>query len=155
MIDGVKTKNLRVIPDERGWLMEILRSDDEIFMNFGQAYMTTAYPGVVKAWHYHKKQTDNFTCIKGMMKVALYDGRKGSDTHGEVNEFFVGEKNPTLISVPPGVYHGFKAIGEETAYFLSIPMHPYNYEEPDEYRLDPDTDEIPYDWILASGKKHG
>ncbi len=155
MIDGVKTKNLRVIPDERGWLMEILRSDDEIFMNFGQAYMTTAYPGVVKAWHYHKKQTDNFTCIKGMMKVALYDGRKGSDTHGEVDEFFVGEKNPMLISVPPGVYHGFKAIGEETAYFLSIPTHPYNYEEPDEYRLDPDTDEIPYDWILASGKKHG
>ena len=155
MIDGVKTKNLRVIPDERGWLMEILRSDDEIFMNFGQVYMTTAYPGVVKAWHYHKKQTDNFTCIKGMMKVALYDDRKGSDTHGEVNEFFVGEKNPMLISVPPGVYHGFKAIGEETAYFLSIPTHPYNYEEPDEYRLDPDTDEIPYDWILASGKKHG
>ncbi|MEA2046499.1 MAG: dTDP-4-dehydrorhamnose 3,5-epimerase family protein [Euryarchaeota archaeon] len=155
MIDGVKTKNLRVIPDERGWLMEILRSDVEIFMNFGQVYMTTAYPGVVKAWHYHKKQTDNFTCIKGMMKVALYDGRKGSGTHGEVNEFFVGEKNPMLISVPPGVYHGFKAIGEETAYFLSIPTHPYNYEEPDEYRLDPDTDEIPYDWILASGKKHG
>ena len=155
MIDGVKTKNLGVIPDERGWLMEILRCDDEIFMNFGQVYMTTAYPGVVKAWHYHKKQTDNFTCIKGMMKVALYDGRKGSDTHGEVDEFFVGEKNPMLISVPPGVYHGFKAIGEETAYFLSIPTHPYNYEEPDEYRLDPDTDEIPYDWILASGKKHG
>lgn len=155
MIDGVKTKNLRVIPDERGWLMEILRCDDEIFMNFGQVYMTTAYPGVVKAWHYHKKQTDNFTCIKGMMKVALYDGRKDSGTLGEVDEFFVGEKNPMLISVPPGVYHGFKAIGEETAYFLSIPTHPYNYEEPDEYRLDPDTDEIPYDWILASGKKHG
>ena len=155
MIEGVKTKKLGVIPDERGWLMEILRSDDELFEKFGQVYVTTAYPNVVKAWHYHKKQTDNFTCIKGMMKVALYDAREDSATYKEVNEFFVGEKNPILISVPPGVYHGFKAVGTETAYFLSIPTLPYNYEEPDEFRLPPDTKEIPYDWILTPGKKHG
>jgi dTDP-4-dehydrorhamnose 3,5-epimerase len=155
VIEGVKKKNLRVIPDERGWLMEILRCDDEIFQKFGQVYLTTAYPGVVKAWHYHKKQTDNFTCIRGMMKVALYDGREGSGTRGEVNEFFVGEKNPLLISVPPLVYHGFKAVGEETAYFLSVPTLAYNYQEPDEYRLPPDTDKIPYDWILTPGKRHG
>ena len=155
MIKGVETKKLRVIPDERGWLMEILRCDDNIFEKFGQVYVTTAYPGVVKAWHYHKKQTDNFTCIKGMMKVALYDGRKDSPTYKELNEFFIGEKNPLLIKVPPFVYHGFKAIGDEIAYFLSIPTLPYNYEEPDEYRLPPDTDKIPYDWILTPGKKHG
>jgi dTDP-4-dehydrorhamnose 3,5-epimerase len=155
LIDGVKTKNLRVIADERGWLMEILRCDDEIFHSFGQVYLTTAYPGVVKAWHYHKKQTDNFTCIKGMMKVALYDDRKDSLTRGEVNEFFVGDKNPLLISVPPLVYHGFKAVGEETAYFLSVPTLAYDYREPDEYRLAPDSDLIPYDWVLTPGKKHG
>lgn len=155
MIEGVETKKLRVIPDERGWLMEILRRDDEIFKNFGQVYLTTAYPDVVKAWHYHKLQTDNFTCIKGMMKVALYDDRKDSSTLGEVNEFFVGDRNPMLISVPPLVYHGFKAVGDETAYFLSIPTHAYNYQEPDEYRLPPDTEAIPYDWILSPGKKHG
>ncbi|MGV8174213.1 MAG: dTDP-4-dehydrorhamnose 3,5-epimerase family protein [Methanothrix sp.] len=155
MIDGVKTKNLKVISDERGWLMEILRCDDEIFHSFGQVYLTTAYPGVVKAWHYHKKQTDNFTCIKGMMKVALFDGREGSITHGEINEFFVGEKNPLLISVPPLVYHGFKALGEETAYFLSVPTHLYDYLEPDEYRLPPDSDQISYDWLLTPGKRHG
>lgn len=155
LIEGVKTKKLRVIPDERGWLMEILRCDDNLFEKFGQVYMTTAYPGVVKAWHYHKKQTDNFTCIKGMMKVALYDARKNSPTYKKINEFFIGEKNPLLISVPPMVYHGFKAVGGETAFFLSIPTEPYNYEEPDEYRLPPDTDKIPYDWILELGKKHG
>jgi dTDP-4-dehydrorhamnose 3,5-epimerase len=155
LIDGVRTKSLKVVPDERGWLMEILRCDDEIFSKFGQVYLTTAYPEVVKAWHYHKKQTDNFTCIKGMMKVALYDGRADSKTHGEVNEFFVGDKNPLLISVPPMVYHGFKAVVDETAYFLSIPTLPYNYGEPDEFRLPPDTKEIPYEWILAPGKRHG
>ncbi|MCZ7397253.1 MAG: dTDP-4-dehydrorhamnose 3,5-epimerase family protein [Candidatus Methanoperedens sp.] len=131
-IDGVVIKNLKVIPDERGWLMEILRCDDEIFTKFGQVYMSTAYPGVVKGWHYHKKQTDNFTCVHGMMKVVLYDSRKESQTFKTLMELFVGEKNPILISVPPEVYHGFKGIGTETAYFLSIPTLPYNYEEPDE-----------------------
>ena len=155
MINGVKIKNLKVIPDERGWLMEIFRCDDNIFEKFGQVYLTTAYPGVVKAWHLHKKQTDNFTCIYGMMKVALYDSRKNSTTYKEINEFFIGEKNPLLISVPPLVYHGFKAIGTETAYFLSVPTEPYNYKKPDECRLPADTKEIPYDWILETGKKHG
>ena len=55
MIDGVKVKKLKIIPDDRGRLMEILRADDGIFKKFGQVYMTTAFPGVVKAWHYHKK----------------------------------------------------------------------------------------------------
>ena len=71
MIDGVKIKQLKVIPDERGRLMEILRSDDEIYDKFGQAYMTTAYPGVVKAWHFHKFQVDHFAVVKGMMKVVF------------------------------------------------------------------------------------
>ena len=154
-IDGVRIKNLKVIPDERGWLMEILRCDDEVFTQFGQVYLSTAYPGVAKAWHYHKLQTDNFTCVRGMMKVALYDAREDSPTYKVLMELFAGEKNPILISVPPGVYHGFKAVGTETAYFVSIPTLPYNYEEPDEYRLPPDTNEIPYEWGLAPGLKHG
>ncbi len=155
LIKGVKIKDLKVIPDERGWLMEILRNDDEIFKKFGQVYLTTAYPSVVKAWHYHKIQTDNFTCIKGMMKVALYDNRKDSLTYGKINEFFIGEKNPKLISVPPGVYHGFKAIGTDTAFFISIPDEAYNKDIPDEFRLAPDAKEIPYDWIIDSTKKNG
>jgi len=154
-IDGVELKHLRVIPDERGWLMEILRCDDPQFRQFGQVYLTTAYPNVVKAWHYHKKQTDNFTCIRGMMKVVLYDARKKSSSYRQLMELFIGEKNPLLVSVPPKVYHGFKAIGTETAFFLSIPTLPYNYQEPDEFRLPPDSVEIPYEWGLAPGLKHG
>lgn len=91
-IEGVKLKNLKVIPDERGWLMEILRCDEEIFDKFGQVYITTAYPGVVKGWHYHKIQTDNFTCIRGMMKVVLYDSREDSPTYGNIMELFVGRR---------------------------------------------------------------
>lgn len=152
MIEGVKTKKLRVIPDERGRLAEIIRSDDpEYFKKFGQVYITTAYPGVVKGWHYHKKQYDNFACVHGMMKVVLYDGREKSPTHGEVNEFFIGEHNPLLIQIPPGVMHGFKCISEHEAIVVNVPTEVYVYDDPDEYRVDPYSPNIPYDWTLKEG----
>jgi len=148
MIEGVKLKDLKVIPDERGRLMEILRADDELFEKFGQVYMTTAYPGVVKAWHYHKKQVDNMTVVKGMMKIALYDARKDSPTYSEVNEFFLGDHNFKLIQIPKMVYHGFKCISQEEAIVVNIPTEVYDYKNPDEYRVDPYENDIPYDWKL-------
>jgi len=154
MIEGVKTKPLKLVADERGWLMEILRSDWDIFKKFGQTYVTVAYPNVVKAWHMHKKQTDSITCVKNMIKLVLYDGREHSKTKGEINEFIIGEKNPLLVSVPPEVWHGFKAI-EETAFIVNVPTELYNPKKPDEHRLPPDTDKIPYDWKLAPWLKHG
>ena len=146
MIEGIKIKKLKVIPDERGRLMEMLRSDDELFISFGQVYLTTAYPGVVKGWHYHKKQTDNMVVVKGMMKVVLYDGRERSSTKGEVNEFFMGIHNTMLLQIPPFVFHGFKCIGEEEAMVVNCPTETFNYEDPDEFRVDPHENDIPYDW---------
>ena len=151
MIDGVKTKKLKVIPDERGRLMEMLRADDDLFIKFGQVYMTTAYKGVVKGWHYHKGQYDNMIVVKGMMKIVLYDSRKDSKTYNEVNEFFMGVHNPLLLRIPPYVYHGFKCVSEEEAMVINCPTEVYNYNEPDEFRVDPHDNEIPYDW----GRKDG
>lgn len=151
MIDGVKVRQLRFIPDERGYLMEMLRSDWEEFERFGQVYLTAALPGVVKGWHYHKIQTDHFVCFHGTAKVVLYDRREGSPTQGEVNEFFIGERNPCLIKIPPGVVHGFKGVGQEAALIVNVPTELYNYQDPDEYRLPYDTAEIPYDWAVKHG----
>lgn len=146
MIDGVRIKDLRVLPDERGYLMEILRSDDEVFERFGQAYVTAAYPGVVKAWHYHERQTDYFCVLAGMAKVVLYDRRDGSTTQGEINEFFLGERQSQLLVIPPGVYHGFKNIGTGTCLLLNLPTEPYDHGEPDEHREPPHGGVVPYDW---------
>ncbi len=128
--------------------MQDLFVDDELFIKFGQAYITTAYPGVVKGWHYHKIQTDHFVAIRGMFKVVLYDDRKDSPTRGEVNEFFMGMHNPILLQIPPMVLHGFKAIGTEEAIMLNMPTEVYRYDAPDEFRVDPRSPEIPYDWSL-------
>ena len=151
MINGVKINKLRVIPDERGRLMEMLRSDDDLFIKFGQIYATTAYPGAVKAWHYHKKQVDSFVCIKGMMKVVLYDGRPESTTFREINEFFMGEHNPILLQIPALVYHGFKCISEQEAMVINCPTEVYNYKEPDEFRIPAHGKEIPYEWERKDG----
>jgi dTDP-4-dehydrorhamnose 3,5-epimerase len=151
MINGVKIKKLKVIADERGRLMEMLRADDDLYIKFGQVYMTTAYPGVVKAWHYHKKQVDNFVVVKGMMKVVLYDGREGSPTYKEINEFFMGEHNPILLQIPAYVYHGFKCISESEALVINCPTEVYDYQEADEFRAQPHGAEIPYDWSRKDG----
>jgi len=150
-IEGVNVKPLRVIPDERGRLMEILRCDDDLFTQFGQVYMTTAYPGVVKGWHYHKQQTDSMAVVRGMMKLVLYDSRVDSPTYGMVNEFFFGEHHPLLIQIPPLVFHGFKAVSDYEAIVINLPSAPYNYADPDEFRVHPHDNEIPYDWSRKDG----
>ncbi len=150
-IDGVKVKLLRVVPDERGWLMEVLRADDtELFSRFGQVYVSATYPGVVKAWHYHERQVDNFACVAGMVKLVLVDTREGSPTRGAVNEFFVGTQNPSIVQVPNLVYHGWKCIGVEPALVVNVSTEAYNREEPDEFRLEPHGS-LPYDWSRKDG----
>ncbi|MEI6862878.1 MAG: dTDP-4-dehydrorhamnose 3,5-epimerase family protein [Candidatus Omnitrophota bacterium] len=146
MIKGVNVKKLKVIPDDRGRLMEIMRADDKFFKKFGQVYMTTAKPGVVKAWHYHRLQEDNFTCVHGKMRLALYDARKSSSTYGEVNDFIISLEDPMLVTIPKNVYHGFKCVSDCEAVVINTPTKTYNYKEPDEYRLDEYDNDIPYDW---------
>ncbi len=146
MIEGVVVEERRVIPDERGWLMECLRCDEDIFEKFGQVYVSAVYPGVVKGWHKHRLQDDFVVCLKGMIKLVMFDPRKDSATYGEVDELFIGDKRPVIVKIPRGVYHGWKGIGEETALVLNCPTEPYNYENPDEDRLDPHESPIPYDW---------
>jgi len=150
-ISGVKVRRLRLIPDDRGWLMELLRTDWEEFEKFGQSYATTCYPGVIKAWHYHKLQADHFSCVSGLAKLALYDPRDDSPTKGLVNEFYLGTLNPILVKIPRNVYHGFTAAGNEIATIINFPTHLYNYEKPDEYRLPYDDPSIPYKWGVKMG----
>ncbi len=147
LIHGVQIKSLKVIPDDRGRLMEILRTDDEIFEHFGQVYVTTARSGIVKAWHYHKKQADHWTCLVGKALVGLYDPRENSPSWGQINEFVLTPENPLLIKIPVLVYHGFKGWDpERETMIMNIPTVAYNYSQPDEYRVDPYDPVIPFDW---------
>jgi dTDP-4-dehydrorhamnose 3,5-epimerase len=150
LIEGTSARQLRVVPDERGWLMEVLRADDPEFSKFGQVYVSATYPGVVKAWHFHKVQVDHFACVSGMVKLVLIDTREGSATKGLVNEFFLGEQNPMLVRVPNGVYHGWKCISLTPSLVINVPNEPYHRAEPDEHRIDPHGT-LAYDWTRKDG----
>lgn len=143
MIDGVRVKKLKIIPDDRGRLMEILRvSQSKIQPR--QVYLTTAYENIVKdknCFHMHKKQTDSFCCIKGIIKLVLVDTRENSRTKNEVNEFEIGEGNFCLVTIPNGVLHAFKSLKGE-AFIINCIDNEYNKKIPDEYRIKNQY----YDW---------
>jgi len=151
MIHGVQMKELKVLTDDRGFLMEMLREDDRLFERFGQVYITGCLRGVAKAWHYHKEQADHFVCVAGTALVVLYDGRENSPTRGMVQEFTLTsppmqDPVPVLLKIPPLVVHGFTAINGDEARILNIPTLPYRYANPDEYRFPWDSPDIPYRW---------
>ena len=148
MIQGVEIKQLARHADERGFLMELLRSDDSIFTKFGQCYVSMNYPGVIRAWHWHKKQDDFFVVVKGMIKVGLYDLREGSPTQGEAAELYLGDNSSIMLKIPVGVVHGYKTVGTEPSLLINFPSEVYNPKEPDEYRFPWDTDQIPFDWDI-------
>jgi len=149
VIDGVVVKPLRRIPDERGFIMHMLRADDPDFERFGEIYFTTAYPGVIKAWHMHKEMTLNYAVVVGMIKLALYDDRADSPTRGEIQELFIGQENYQLVKIPPLVWNGFKTIGTQMVILANCASLPH---DPNELvRIPPFDSSIPYDWSLKHG----
>jgi dTDP-4-dehydrorhamnose 3,5-epimerase len=145
-ISGVVVNELKLLPNDRGRLMEIQRADEPGFPGFGQAYMTSTYDGVVKAWYRHETQVDQIVVLTGLLKLVLYDDRDGSPTKGVIQEVVLGELAPRLVRIPPGVWHGFQAIGGHEAFTLHLNTVPYDPARPDEERLPPDSDLIPYRW---------
>ena len=149
MIEGVSVHTLKQIPDERGKVMHMLRADAPHFERFGEIYFSVVYPGAIKPWHLHKRMTLNYAVVRGSIKLVLYDGRGQSATRGEVMELFPGEANYCLVSVPAGVWNGFKGIGGEAAIVANCATHPH---DPDEIlRMDPTSSEIPYSWDTRHG----
>lgn len=147
MIEGVRIVDLMKIPDERGMIMHMLRNNDPHFEKFGEIYFATAYPGVIKGWHEHTKQVQNYAVVHGMIKLVLYDNRADSTTYKELMELFIGEDNYKLVRIPTGVINGWKAIGTKTAILANCATLPH---DPDEMkRYDPLGDKVPYDWSLV------
>jgi dTDP-4-dehydrorhamnose 3,5-epimerase len=149
MIKDVIIKPMRKIPDERGSIMHMLRNDDLEFEQFGEIYFSTIFPGSIKAWHLHKVMSLNYAVVKGNIKLVLYDQRPDSETKGEVQEIFMGDKNYCLVRVPAGVANGFKGIGLEEAIVANCATHPHDKEEI--IRIDPFINNINYNWDIKHG----
>ncbi len=143
-IEGVSIVPLRRIPDERGTIFHMLRSTDPHFLQFGEIYFSSIYPGVVKGWHLHREMTLNYAVIVGMVKLVIYDDRDGSPTRGNLMEIFMGHHNHCLVQVPPDTWNGFKGIGTTEAIVANCCTHPHDPAR--SRRLDPYDNPLPYDW---------
>lgn len=146
IIEGVAVIPLRKIVNERGHLMEIQRSDDSHYLVFGQIYTTVTVPGIVKAWYRHFLQHDQITLLSGALHLVLYDTRESSRTCRFIQHIYLQQDDPRLVQIPPGVWHGFKAIGAEPTLLLHLNTVPFDFENPDEDRLAADDGSIPYHW---------
>ena len=146
LISGVKITPLKQIIDERGKVMLMMRNDDTYFKKFGEIYFSCTHPGVVKAWHMHKKMTLNYAIISGQLKIVLFDDRKKSSTKGAIQEIYMSTENYFLLSVPPLVWNGFKGIGTETSIVANCSDIPHDPGEM--IRISPNSKKIPYKWEL-------
>jgi dTDP-4-dehydrorhamnose 3,5-epimerase len=144
-IDGVVTREVRNIVTANGITTEVFRQDwgvvgaDVVHMIF-----VSLRPGALSAWHMHQRKTDHIFVVDGHIKAVLYDNREGSPTHGMLNVFQLSRARPTLLMIPPRVWHGLQPLGAEPGQFVNFFDEQYEYANPDDWRLPPDTDEIPY-----------
>jgi len=147
VIDGVKIVPLRRIVDERGMVMHMLKRTDPHFLEFGEIYFSTVRPGVVKGWHLHERMVINYAVVHGTIKLVLFDGRSTSGTRSQLMELFVGEAEYVLVSVPPGVWNGFKGVSDHLSIVANCATIPHDPAEI--HRLPPDDPSIPYSWALV------
>lgn len=146
MIDGVIVTPLQQIHDERGKVMHMLREDSAVFQRFGEIYFSCVEPGVVKAWHLHRRMTLNYAVLLGKIKYVLHDDRSGSPTRGETQEFFLSPENYLLVTVPPLIWNGFKGVGDTTAIVANCATLPHDPAEIE--RASPFDGPIAYDWNI-------
>jgi dTDP-4-dehydrorhamnose 3,5-epimerase len=150
LIAGVEVEPFPLWPDDRGYFLEVSRIGEGLAKHFPPATTQVSaavnYPGIIKAFHYHLRQHDCWTPVRGLLQVVLVDFRAGSATFGERNTLYVGALRPWRILIPPGVVHGYKVIGggESTLVYLTDRF----YDPGDEGRLPYNDAAINYDWEL-------
>ena len=144
MIHDVKITPLKIISDNRGKVMHMLRNDSEIFKKFGEIYFSTIYHQSIKGWHLHKESVLNYVCIKGKVKLVLFDDRKESASKGVLQELILTPENYFLVTIPPYIWNGFKGIAKEESIIANCLTLPHNEREM--VRKDPFDKSFNYEW---------
>ena len=143
-IHDVKITPLKIISDNRGKVMHMLRKDSDVFDKFGEIYFSTINYESIKAWHLHKESTLNYVCIKGNVKLVLYDDRKESPTKGILQEIILTPKNYFLVTIPPMIWNGFKGLDKEESIIANCLNMPH--DEKEMVRIDLLDKSIDYKW---------
>ena len=144
MIHDIKITPLKIISDDRGKVMHMLRTDTKIFKQFGEIYFSTIYNKAIKGWHLHKESFLNYTCIKGEVKLVLFDDRNDSPSKNKFQEIILSPKNYCLITIPPNIWNGFKGLDKEESIIANCLTIAHNEKEM--IRKDPFDKKFNYQW---------
>jgi dTDP-4-dehydrorhamnose 3,5-epimerase len=148
-IEGVESVRLEPHLDHRGSLFEIINFDHGFWREpVVYAYGVGISPGRIKGWGMHKLQTDRYLIVHGTVRVVLYDGRDDSPTHDRLEVYWLSGEQPSLLAIPPGVWHADHNWGDAYGLIVNFPTRAYDRDNPDKYRLDPHSGEIAFDWSL-------
>jgi len=150
LIAGVEIKPFSIWPDDRGYFLEVARLGQGVVAGFPaettQVSAALNYPGIIKAFHFHRFQTDYWVAAAGLLQVALVDLRSNSATFGKKNTLYVGAIRPWQLLIPPGIAHGYKVIGDQPSVLVYITNR--TYDPKDEGRIAYNDSFIAYDWEL-------
>ena len=144
MIKGIKITKLKIISDERGKVMHMMRNDSPVFKNFGEVQFSTIYENKIKAWHLHTESYLNYVCVVGEVKLVLFDDRKDSSTKNQHQEIFLSPDNYFLVTIPPNVWNGFKGLGKKESIIANCLTLPHNEKEM--IRKNPKDKYFGYNW---------
>jgi dTDP-4-dehydrorhamnose 3,5-epimerase len=145
LIDGVAVREVRNIVTANGVTTELYRPDWGIVEGEVRQAIHVALRGnAISAWHQHRDRWDYIFVVGGHLRVVLHDPREDSPTHGQTDVFHLSPRRPQLLAVPPWIWHGVQNLLTGVSCFVNLFNKPYDYEDPDEYRLPVDTPEIPY-----------
>ena len=143
-IEGIKITPLKIISDNRGSVMHMLRSDSDVFQKFGEIYFSTIFKDSIKAWHLHKEATLNYACIFGKVKLTLFDDRTESTTYGHYQELYLSLDSYSLITIPPNIWNGFKGLNDNHSIIANCLTLPHNENEM--VRMDSNDPKFKYNW---------
>ena len=144
MIQGAKIIKKKVITDDRGKILHMLRNDDPNYVKFGEIYFSYVYPKKIKAWHIHKKMTLNYVAAFGKIKLVLYDDRQNSKTNGKIQEIFLSNDDHFLVIIPPMIWNGFTSADDNIAVLANCSDIPHDKSEI--LRMDFNDPKFPYNW---------
>jgi dTDP-4-dehydrorhamnose 3,5-epimerase len=152
MIDGVLLKELETFNDDRGFFRELIRSSDESFgEGFGQWSHSFMFNDVIKAWHFHRIQTDWWYVVSGVLRIGLCDLREKSGTYKQTMDFLMGDLQPArVLKIPPGIAHGCKTV-QGPVHLFYLTSHVYNPD--DEIRIPYNDGRIDFDWLRGPAIK--
>lgn len=129
MIDGIRVEPLKVIADNRGKVMHMMKCTSDFYSKFGEIYFSFVNPGIIKGWKKHLQMQQNFSVPLGNIKFVFYDDRVGSNTRGQTQELLIGEQNYCLLQIPPNVWYSWSPCGQQTAMIASLTDLPHDPQE--------------------------